>query len=120
MDAVHGRLAGVPARPTRRLDLEVVAAPGVDPNHGPRARGADPLLGRLVALHLGHRCLVSLRSSPQSAGLPPRWSWGPPPRCSVSVPRVPAPVATPPWPRPVSPPSQGHPLDAQASAACLP
>src|SRR5262245_58975924 len=54
VDGVHRGLAGVAARPARRLDLEVVAAPGVDANHGPGARGADPLLGRLVALHLRH------------------------------------------------------------------
>src|SRR6185503_20749688 len=38
VDRVHRRLAGVAARPAGRLDLEVMAAPGVDPDHGPGAR----------------------------------------------------------------------------------
>src|SRR5437773_6889518 len=74
VDGVHRRLAGIPTGAPRRLDLEVVAAPGVHPDHGPGARRADPLLGRLVALHLRHRRLVSLRSCWLSAGPRPRWS----------------------------------------------
>src|SRR3954452_22286810 len=48
------RFAGVAAGPSGRLDLEVVAAPGVDADDLAAAGHADPLLGRLMALHLGH------------------------------------------------------------------
>src|SRR5688572_3772267 len=56
----HDGLAGVPAGPSRRLDLEVVAAPRLDPDVLAGAGHADPLLGRLVALHLRHDRLTLL------------------------------------------------------------
>src|SRR6266404_4066014 len=59
MHAAEDRLAGVAAGPARRLDLEVVAAPGVDAERLPAAGRADPLLGGLVALHLRHDRLYS-------------------------------------------------------------
>src|SRR5258705_9033629 len=54
MLATDHRLAGIPARATGRLDLQVVPAPGVDADELAAAGYADPLLGRLVALDLGH------------------------------------------------------------------
>ena len=55
------RLAGVPAGPSGRLDLEVVAAPGDDPDDLAAAGHADALLGRLVALDLRHLASLSCR-----------------------------------------------------------
>src|SRR5262249_25414627 len=43
VDAVHRRDTGVPAGSTGRLDLEMVAAPGVHPDHLATARHADAL-----------------------------------------------------------------------------
>src|SRR5687767_14392342 len=53
-------LAGVPTRASRRFDLEVVAAPCLDPDELSRAGHADALLGRLVGLHLRHGELTLL------------------------------------------------------------
>ena len=61
-------LAGVPARPSRRLDLEVVAAPCLDPDELAGAGHADALLGRLVALHLRHGRLTLLSAPARAAG----------------------------------------------------
>src|SRR4051794_3019547 len=54
------RLPGVASGSSRRLDLEMVAAPGVDPDDLAAARHADALLGRLVTLDLGHPGLTLL------------------------------------------------------------
>src|SRR6185295_10642012 len=54
LDAHHA-LAGIAAGSAGRLDLEVVTAPGPDPVDLPTAGHAEALLGRLVALHLGHQ-----------------------------------------------------------------
>src|SRR5436190_11344545 len=59
MDAAEDGLAGVAASPAGRLDLEVVATPGVDAERLAAAGHADPLLGGLVALHLRHDRLYS-------------------------------------------------------------
>src|SRR4051794_40744306 len=55
----HG-LAGVAPRPTGRLDLEVMPTPCVDADDLAGAGHADPLLGCLVALDLGHPGLTLL------------------------------------------------------------
>src|SRR5688500_9351168 len=53
-------LAGVPTRASRRFDLEMVAAPCLDPDELSGAGHADALLGRLVGLHLRHGGLTLL------------------------------------------------------------
>ena len=61
-------LAGVAAGPPRRLDLEVVATPRLDPDDLAAAGDADALLGRLVALHLRHVASLSCLAPAASAG----------------------------------------------------
>src|SRR6266480_2409549 len=60
VDVGHERLAGIASGPARRLDFEVVPAPGLHPDRLAAAGNADPLLGGLVALDLGHACLTLL------------------------------------------------------------
>src|SRR6266536_4617765 len=52
----------------------MVAAPGLHTDDLAAAGHADPLLGRLVALHLGH-CGLTLLSMQRSACLPSRRAW---------------------------------------------
>src|SRR5688572_6942147 len=63
-------LARVAPRAARRLDLEVVATPGLDAHDLAAARDAEALLGSLVALHLWHR--VSLLAARRERSLPAR------------------------------------------------
>src|SRR3954451_24547350 len=60
VDVLHHGLAGIPPGPPGRLDLEVVATPGLDADDLAAAGHADPLLGGLVALHLRHARLTLL------------------------------------------------------------
>src|SRR3954451_11875200 len=55
------RFASVTARAAGRLDLEVVPGPGLDAHELTAAGYADALLGRLVALDLGHPASLSSR-----------------------------------------------------------
>src|SRR6478735_7391312 len=54
--------AGVAPGPAGRLDLEVVPGPGLDALELAAAGHADALLGRFVALDLGHPGLTLLTS----------------------------------------------------------
>src|SRR6187431_2232167 len=66
VDIGDDRLAGVPAGPSARLDLEVMAAPGLRPDPLPGA-GLPVALGRpLVGLHLRHGCLSTFPAVPAS------------------------------------------------------
>jgi len=60
------RLGGVAARASGGLDLEVVAAPRIDPENLAGAGHPESLLSRFVALHLGH-CRFTLLSMPRVA-----------------------------------------------------
>src|SRR5687767_12112961 len=82
-------LAGVPTRASRRFDLEVVAAPCLDPDELSGAGRADALLGRLVGLHLRHGGLTLLFGPAPEPALVRFWSR------RVPVPRSPR---EPVWP----------------------
>src|SRR5205814_4495145 len=93
-------LTGVAARPSRRLDLEMVAAPRPHADHFSAAGHAETLLGRLVTLHLGHCGLTLLltRLPAVRPGSIASLVWfvalapGPPPQRPARAPRPGAPV----------------------------
>src|SRR4051812_14538219 len=91
-----------------------MATPGLDADHLAAARRADPLLGRLVALDLRHRCLTLLWLPAPGARTIRCFSW-PALRRSLSVvsasfptrePALAPPLRRPAWPRALASPQE--------------